>query len=57
MLKEYLLIIALTAVVSSHGALAEDENPYFAASAGLQARRSRRKLPTSKKLIWCYTLE
>ena len=57
MLKEFLLIIALTAVVSSYGALAEDENLASVASApnlGLQTRRNRRKIPTSKKLILYY---
>ena len=52
MLKEFLFGIALTALVFSYGAQADDE--YSAPlesepSLELQTRRSRRRLPTSKK--------
>jgi len=51
MLKEFVFIIVLAAIASSYGILAEEEYPAVAESAGLHIKRSRRKLPTSKKLV------
>ena len=46
------MFIALTIVVSSYGALADDEKPVSAASIPeLKSGRSRRKLPTSMNIL------
>ena len=46
------MFIALTFVVSSYGAPADDEKPVSAASIlELKSGRSRRKLPTSMNIV------